>query len=99
MNLTWVFFRAQDFDTAWRIVSAMLLLDTRGAPMLDTFPVVATIVTIGLMLVVQWTMRSRELHAEVQRAPAALVGLVWGAMMFLIAITQSDGDAFIYFQF
>ena len=44
-------------------------------------------------------MRSRELHAEVQRAPAALVGLVWGAMMFLIAITQSDGDAFIYFQF
>lgn len=99
VNLTWVFFRAQDFDTAWRMISAMLLFDTGGAPLLDTFPVVATLLTIGGMLAVHWTMRSRELHAEVQRVPAALVGLVWGAMMFLIAITQSDGDAFIYFQF
>jgi hypothetical protein len=27
------------------------------------------------------------------------VGLAWGGMLFLIAITQSDSDAFIYFQF
>ncbi len=99
VNITWVFFRAQDFDTAWRMISAMLLLDTGGTPLLDTFPVVATLVTIGLMLVVQWTMRSRELHAEVQRFPAWAVGMAWGVMMVLIAITQSDGDAFIYFQF
>jgi hypothetical protein len=25
--------------------------------------------------------------------------LAWGGMLFLIAITQSDSDAFIYFQF
>jgi alginate O-acetyltransferase complex protein AlgI len=99
VNLTWVFFRAQDFDTAWRLLSAMLWLDPGGKPLLDTWPVVATAGTIGAMLVVHWTMRSRELHAEVQRLPAWLVGLGWGAMAFLIAITQSDSDAFIYFQF
>ena len=99
VNLTWVFFRAQDFDTAWRMISAMLLLDTSGAPLLDTWPVYSTMATIATMLVVHWIMRSRELHEEVQRLPAVLVGVAWGAMMFLIAITQSDSDAFIYFQF
>jgi alginate O-acetyltransferase complex protein AlgI len=99
VNLTWVFFRAQDFDTAWRIITAMLLLDTGGKPLLDTWPVYATAATIGLMLAVHWTLRSRELHAEVQRLPGWLVGLAWGGMLFLIAITQSDSDAFIYFQF
>jgi len=99
VNLTWVFFRAQDFPTAWRVLSAMLLVDTNGKPLLDTWAAWSTAVTIGMMLVVHWWMRSRELHAEVQRVPAWLVGLVCGAMMFLIAITQSDSDAFIYFQF
>jgi alginate O-acetyltransferase complex protein AlgI len=99
VNLTWVFFRAQDFDTAWRLVSAMLLFDAGGKPLLDTWPVYATLATIGVMLVIHWTMRARELHAEVQRLPAWLVGLAWGGMLFLIAITQSESDAFIYFQF
>jgi alginate O-acetyltransferase complex protein AlgI len=99
VNLTWVFFRAQDFETAWRMISAMLLIDTGGTPMLDTWPVFSTATTIGLMLAVQWSMRSRELHDDVQRLPAALVGMAWGAMVFLMVITQGDGDAFIYFQF
>jgi hypothetical protein len=59
----------------------------------------STLATIGLLLAVHWTMRTRELHTEVQRLPAMLVGLAWGGMLFLIAITQSDSDAFIYFQF
>jgi hypothetical protein len=29
----------------------------------------------------------------------ALTGGLWGAMLFLIAITQGGGNAFIYFQF
>jgi hypothetical protein len=44
-------------------------------------------------------MRERDLHAEVQRLPALAAGALWGAMAFLIAITQGGSDAFIYFQF
>jgi hypothetical protein len=51
------------------------------------------------LLAVHAYMRERQLHAEVQRLPAALTGLLWGTMAFLIAITQGGGDAFIYFQF
>ena len=44
-------------------------------------------------------MRNRALHAEVGRWPSFAVGAVWGAMLFLIAITQGNSNAFIYFQF
>ena len=33
------------------------------------------------------------------RLPAGVTGVMWGTMLFLIAITQGGGDAFIYFQF
>jgi alginate O-acetyltransferase complex protein AlgI len=99
VNITWVFFRAQEFDTAARMLQAMLLVEPGGKPVLDSWPVISTAVTIGTLLAVHWYMRSRELHAEVQRMPAWAVGTAWAAMAFLIAITQGGSNAFIYFQF
>ena len=98
VNLTWVFFRAQDFPTAWRMLRSMLLVDG-GAPILNMWLALSTAVTIGGMLVVHWRMRDRGLHEVVERWPAAAVGAVWGAMLFLIVITQGGSNAFIYFQF
>ena len=51
------------------------------------------------MLAIHVYMRERDLHVEVARWPVALVGLVLGAMLFLIAATQGGSSAFIYFQF
>lgn len=99
VNLTWVFFRAGDFPGAWRLLSSMLLLDRSGGPLLDTYKVVSAAAGIAVLLAVHWYMRSRTLHAEVARLPGALVGLAWGAMLFLIVATQGGSNAFIYFQF
>ena len=99
VNLTWVFFRAQDFPTAWRLVRSMLLLEPGGELVLASFDMIlVSVITVG-MLVVHWTMRNRRLEHVVARAPWWLTAVVWGVMLFLIIITQGSGDAFIYFQF
>jgi alginate O-acetyltransferase complex protein AlgI len=99
VNITWVFFRAQDFDTAWRVLSAMLWITPEGTPVLNGWLVGSGLLTVAGLVAVHGWMRERELHAEVQRLPSWLVGLLWGGMAFLIAITQGGSDAFIYFQF
>ena len=99
VNLTWVFFRAQDFPTAWRLIGSMLLFQGGGGPLLTTWFIVSTAAVIGTMLVVHWRMRHRTLHDEVARMPAVAVGVAWGLMLFLIAIAQGGSNAFIYFQF
>ncbi len=99
VNITWVFFRAPDFATAWRMLRSMLLLEATGKPALPTYSVLSASVVVLAMLMTHWYMRERALHAEVQRLPAPVIGLAWGAMLWLIAVTQGGGDAFIYFQF
>ena len=99
VNITWVFFRAQDFATAWRMIRSMLLLDRSGAPVLSSYFLITAGATVAAMLLVHWRMRHQTLHEEVQRWPALTVGLAWGAMLWLIITAQGGGNAFIYFQF
>ena len=99
VNITWVFFRAQDFATARRMISSMLFIDRSGAPVLSGYFLITAAATVAAMLLVHWRMRHQTLHAEVQRWPALAVGLAWGAMLWLIVTTQGGGNAFIYFQF
>lgn len=99
VNITWVFFRAQDFDTAWRMIESMLFFVTDGEKVLRTAYIFETLATIGVMLIVHWLMRNRRLEDVVARLPVWLVGVVWGVMLFLIIITQGGSNAFIYFQF
>ncbi len=99
VNITWVFFRAPDFGTAWRMLRGMLLVDATGKPVLQMYSVLSTAVVVLAILATHWYMRDRALHVEVQRLPAPVIGLGWGAMLWLIAVMQGGGDAFIYFQF
>jgi alginate O-acetyltransferase complex protein AlgI len=99
VNITWVFFRAADFPTAWRMIVTMLTFVTDGEKVLPTVHVVETIITIGIMLVIHWRMRERKLDEVVSRMPMWLTGAIWGVMLMLIVITQGGSDAFIYFQF
>jgi alginate O-acetyltransferase complex protein AlgI len=98
VNVTWVFFRAQDFSMAWRLIRSMLLLGD-GAKVLPTVFVVQVVVVITGMLIVQWRMRSRSLEDLATRTPWWLTATAVALMLFAITITQGSGDAFIYFQF
>ncbi|HUE77014.1 MAG TPA: MBOAT family O-acyltransferase [Longimicrobiales bacterium] len=99
VNLTWVFFRAPDFATAWRMIRSMVGLAPGGESVLPFVHVAQVTAVIGSMLVVHWWMRDRSVEEVAARAPAWLLAVVWAAMLFAIVITQGSGDAFIYFQF
>jgi len=99
VNLTWVFFRAPDFETAWRMVRSMTGFTRGGALVLPAEFVARVVVVTAGMLVVHWFMRSRRVEEVVARTPWPLTACVGAAMLFMIVITQGAGDAFIYFQF
>jgi D-alanyl-lipoteichoic acid acyltransferase DltB (MBOAT superfamily) len=99
VNVTWVFFRADSFPVAWRMLRSMVGANAGMKAVLPTVHIVQTVAVIGAILVAHWTMRERRLEAVVARMPWWLIGAVWGAMAFLIIITQDEGHAFIYFQF
>ena len=94
-----MFFRAQDFGTAWRMIDTMLTFDTDGKKVLPTIDVLQVCVVITVMLAVHWFMRNRLLHEVVASLPRWAVGIGWGAMLFLIIVTQGQSNALIYFQF
>lgn len=99
VNITWVFFRAPDFPTASRLLRSMLWLDGSGAPLLDTWAVASAAATVALVVGSHAWMRDRQLHDVVSRAPVAVLGVAWGAMLLAMTLAHGGGDAFIYFQF
>ena len=99
VNLTWVFFRAKDFGIAWQVLRGMLGLNGGAKPILPTVFIASVATIVPALVAVHWYMRNRTLEAAVARTPPLLLALLWGAMVFLIVISQGSGNAFIYFQF
>jgi alginate O-acetyltransferase complex protein AlgI len=99
VNITWVFFRAQDFPQAFSMLVSMFGLQTEATAVLPTIRIIEVIVVTVSLVGIHWFMRERSLEDVAQRAPTWLLGSIWGAMLFAIITTQGTGDAFIYFQF
>ena len=99
VNVTWVFFRARSFGTAWQVLRGMSGQNGAAKPILDTvFLVVVPLVVTGIV-VSHWLMRKRTLESVLARAHPGLVATAWGLMIVVIIISQGTGYAFIYFQF
>lgn len=99
VNFSWVFFRARTFETAKTMVASMFYMHVDGAKVLGTFDIVKVFTVIGLLFICHWVMRSTSLKEVSLKTKPLALGLVWGIMFFLIAISQSGGEQFIYFQF
>jgi alginate O-acetyltransferase complex protein AlgI len=99
VNLTWVFFRAKDFSTAWSVLCGMIGLNGDAKPILGTYFIVCVSTVVTLLVATHWYMRQRTLESVVARIPAAIIAMALGFMAFAIVISQGEGSAFIYFQF
>jgi alginate O-acetyltransferase complex protein AlgI len=99
VNITWVFFRAQDFPSAWRMLRSMFGVNADVKAVLPAMYIIETLAVTGAMLAAHWSMRQRRIEDLVAKTPWWLLAALWGAMVFLIIITQDEGHAFIYFQF
>ena len=97
--LTWVFFRARDFPSAWGLLRSMFGLAGEGRKVLYGNGIIAVAAVTAVMLVAHWRLRDTTLEAAVERTPAWIIAAVWAAMVFAVIATQGSGNAFIYFQF
>jgi alginate O-acetyltransferase complex protein AlgI len=99
VNVTWVFFRAKEFGTAWNVLRGMAGANADAKPILTTPYLVAVAIFVPAIVVAHWVMRNRTLESAVARVHPAVIAASLGSMAFLILISQGTGNAFIYFQF
>jgi alginate O-acetyltransferase complex protein AlgI len=99
VNITWVFFRARKFDTAWNMIKSMFYMQTNGEKILDTFSIIKVCVVIGILFLAHWLMRNTSMKEVSQKTSPLALGVFWAILIFLIVIAQGSGEQFIYFQF
>lgn len=98
VNITWVFFRAENFGKAWDLILSMFFIHGSKAILITNH--LASV--LGLMILVffaHYAMRKRSLIGVIDRTPTPLLVFLWGVMIFGLMIVQTSGQQFIYFQF
>jgi D-alanyl-lipoteichoic acid acyltransferase DltB (MBOAT superfamily) len=99
VNVTWVFFRAADFTSAWRLLTSMFGQAEEGTALLSTLDIMKVSIVVTLMVIVHWFMRNTSVLEVAQKTKWWAAGVVWAAMIIALIISQKSSDSFIYFQF
>ncbi len=97
--VAWVFFRAESFACAWRLIRSMFGFSGESVKILTTTSIATVLLVYGLIMLAHWIMRHTTHEALVEDTPWWLVSIIWAFMIVAIVIAQGGGDAFIYFQF
>jgi D-alanyl-lipoteichoic acid acyltransferase DltB (MBOAT superfamily) len=96
----WVFFRAPDFNTAFRLLRAMAGEGVAGARVIPAAWERAAALTIPLALAATHvSFRARSIQSSVDEWPSPMRALVLGALITALVLFSNDDRAFIYFQF
>jgi alginate O-acetyltransferase complex protein AlgI len=96
----WVFFRAPDFNTAFRLLRAMAGEGVAGARVIPAAWERAAALTIPLALAATHVrFRARSIQSSVDEWPSPMRALVLGALITALVLFSNDDRAFIYFQF
>jgi alginate O-acetyltransferase complex protein AlgI len=96
--ITWVFFRADTFGQAHRLLTTMLA----GGPDRLALGTASTLTVLGLtalLLAAHWWMRDTSLEARWQALPWWSRSLLLVSLLLALAFVPGDDRAFIYFQF
>lgn len=98
INITWVFFRAENFSKAWAIFKSMFGMQ-KGEPLLTNLALLKIAVIIPLMFITHWLMRNTKVLTVAYKMPWWLLGIVWSLLLLLLIWSQESSSSFIYFQF
>ena len=98
VNVTWVFFRADNFSTAWRLLGSMFNVHD-GTAILPTIDMIKVSVVTVLLVATHWMMRNTGVIQVVQKSRWWVVGIVWAFLALSLMLSQKSSDSFIYFQF
>lgn len=99
VNVTWVFFRADNFTGAWQLLCSMFGFDGKGIALLSTLDIIKVSAVTALLVSTHWFMRNSSISQLIQKSRWWLTGIAWGFMIILLVLSQKSSDSFIYFQF
>ncbi|MBC7902683.1 MAG: MBOAT family protein [Gemmatimonadaceae bacterium] len=99
VNVTWVFFRAPDFTSAWRLLQPMFSYQSTAAPVLTSMSLLKVLIIVVLMLIFHWKMRNTSVLSVAGKMPWWLLGIIWAVLLGLLILSQESSSSFIYFQF
>ena len=97
--VTWVYFRAANFEIASRLIAGMFGRHPAGDAILATREILQIVTVTFFLLLAHWKLRDISLEHAVARLPRFVAGAVWFLMAGAIILTQGNSNAFIYFQF
>jgi alginate O-acetyltransferase complex protein AlgI len=101
---TWVFFRAENFGSAWRISSLMVGVAAESTEPLPVRLYERLIVTVAGLIVffepvfVRW-LNNRDPVATWWSVPFPIRGIVYAGMVLFVTIFGGQTQKFIYFDF
>lgn len=99
VNITWVFFRAQDFKAAATMLSSMFGIAKNPEKALYLNEIIPALLVVAGMVATHWRLRATTKEALIEKMPRWLIILFGTFMLFMLVITQGSDSAFIYFQF
>ena len=99
VNITWVFFRAREFQTAIDMIGSMFFLHPDGEKLLQYQDIIKIFAIITGLFLCHWFMRNTSVQQVADKTPKWLLGILWAAMIVLLAVAQGSSEQFIYFQF
>lgn len=99
INVTWVFFRAPDFESAWRLLTSMFTPVKGAEVLLTTLSIIKVSVIIFFTVAFHWIMRNTRVLIVAEKLPWWLLGITWSILLLLLIWSQESSSSFIYFQF
>lgn len=96
--ITWVFFRAPDFATAFALLSTMFT-PARGLTLLVRSDMVLVLGITLALLTSHWLLRDSSLEETFERLPVNLRAVAVAGLLVALVLAPGDDRAFIYFQF
>ena len=99
INVTWVFFRAPDFTSAWQLLRSMFYNVPKAEALLTSLSIIKVLVIVVLLVAFHWMMRNTRVLTVAEKMPWWLLGLIWSVLLLLLIWSQESSSSFIYFQF
>jgi D-alanyl-lipoteichoic acid acyltransferase DltB (MBOAT superfamily) len=96
--VTWVFFRAQNFQDAFDLLAAMTW-PSLSFPVLGRIDAALVLALMALVLLAQWRLRDSSLEDVARSMSWWLRAAVLSLLIFALLVAPGDNRAFIYFQF
>ena len=98
VSVAWVFFRAQDFPSAFHLLQTMFL-SAGGRALSTRYDLAMVLALTAVFLAIHWTLRDSTLQRAVEAIPWWLRGVGLAAAIACLVLAPGDDRAFIYFQF